>query len=324
MGYAPGLAEFVDRCNAAMPPDFYTRPVEEQRRLYLSLTDVFPYPVPPTVRWRDEKVTAEGRDLVLRVYEPEQRRGRGALLYVRGGGFVVGSLDTHHTVVAELAARSGLTAVALDFRLAPEHPFPAALEDCHDAMHAVMADPAALGLDVDPGSVVLCGDSSGGNMAVVVAMMCRDRGTAAPRGLAVISPVLDFTRWQHGGADAPLLTGGEMEYYTASYCGRPGRAAHPYVSPLVGGRFHDLPPTYVMSAEQDPLAVDAGRYTELVRAHGTPVTNVVEPGLVHSAVRARGASPAVDDAWQRFCLAAADLADGRTPTDVHSPAEAAS
>lgn len=311
MGYAPGLEEFIDKCNAAMPPDFYRDPVERQRELYLGLTEVFPYELPQGLNIEDHTFAGPGGELTLRVYQPWQRSGRGLLAYIRGGGFVVGSLQTHNTVVAELAAKTGLTAVAIDFRLAPEHPFPAALEDCYAAVEALVAKPQQFGLDIDTDSVVICGDSSGGNMAAVVAMMCRDRGGPALRGQALISPVLDFTRWRHGGEDAPLLTGGEMEYYTACYCPDPATAASAYVSPLVSGEFHGLPRAYIMSAEMDSLRVDGEKYAEALRANGIKVTNMVEPGLVHSAVRARGLSPAVEQAWTRFCVAAAALAGGQ-------------
>ncbi|KAA2267048.1 alpha/beta hydrolase [Solihabitans fulvus] len=313
MGYAEGIETFVDLCNEAMPPDFYTYPVEEQRRLYLGLTKVFPYPVPDGVAVRDAVVRHDGRDLPVRVYEPGTRSGAGLAVYLRGGGFVVGSLDTHNTVVAELAARSGLVTVAPDFRMSPEHPFPAALEDCFGALSAIVTRPAALGVEIDTDAVVLCGDSSGANMAVTVSMMCRDRGGPTLRGQGLISPVLDFTRWRHGGADAPLLTGGEMEYYTKCYCAEPEQAADPYVSPLVSGSFHDLPPAYIMSAELDSLRVDAEQYTEHLRRNGIAVRNVVEPGLVHAAVRARALSPQVEDAWARFCAAVALLAEQGEP-----------
>jgi len=304
--YAPGIEEFIDRCNRAMPPDFYLRPVEEQRRMYLGLTVEFPYEVPAGVSIVDDAVAHGGRSLRLRVYRPERPAGRGAILYIRGGGFVVGSLDTHHTVVAELAAKSGLTAVALDFRMAPEHPFPAAVEDCYGALSGVIAEARRFG--IDPDKVVIAGDSSGANQAVVVSMMARDRGGPRIAGQALISPVLDFTRWRSGGADAPLLTGGEMEYYTRCYVADPNGVGQPYVSPLVSGAFHGLPPAYIMGAEMDSLLVDSREYAERLRAHGTPVELVVEPGLVHSAVRARGLCPQVADAWARFCARAARLA----------------
>lgn len=306
MAYAPGIAEFIDRCNRAMPPDFYKRPVEEQRRMYLGLTVEFPYALPGDVSITDETVAHDGRRFAIRVYRPARPRDSAALVYVRGGGFVVGSLETHNTVVAELAARSGLTAIALDFRMSPEHPFPAAIEDCYGALCGLVAEAARLGIDAR--RVVISGDSSGANQAVVVAMMCRDRRGPVLRGQALISPVLDFTRWRKGGVDAPLLTGGEMEYYTRCYAPEVRRVAHPYVSPLISGSFHGLPPAYVMGAEMDSLRVDSEEYARRVRAHGTPVELVVEPGLVHSAVRARGLCAQVADAWQRFCTRAAALA----------------
>lgn len=306
MKYAPGIEEFVDRSNKAMPPDFYLRPVAEQRALYEGLSSEFRYELPAGVDITDDSVSNEGRTVPVRLYRPRDRRGDGVLLYLRGGGFVVGSLETHNVVVAELAAISGLTAVAVDFRLAPEHPFPASVEDCYDALCGVVAEADRLG--IDPSHVVVCGDSSGGNMTVVLCMMSRDRCGPRIAGQAVISPVLDFTRWRQGGADAPLLTGGEMEYYTACYCPDAANASHRYVSPLLRGTFDGLPAAYVMGAELDSLLSDSVDYVARLRAHGTPAQLVVEPGLVHAAVRARALSPAVADAWRRYCHAAARLA----------------
>jgi acetyl esterase len=306
MPYAEGISEFVERCDQVMPPDFYTRPLDEQRQLYHGLLEEFPYSRPAGVDVSDEELVHAGRTHRVRIYRPRERFGHGALLYIRGGGFVVGSLDTHDTVVAELADKSGLVSIALGFRLAPEHPFPSAVEDCYGAVAAVVAASDQLG--VDPDQIVIGGDSSGANMSVVVCLMCRDRGGPSLRGQALISPVLDFTRWTQGGVDAPLLTGGEMEYYTRCYAPDPETVAHPYVSPLVDGDLHGLPPAYIMAAEMDSLRVDALEYTKRLREHGTDVELVVEPGLVHAAVRARGLSPQVADAWERFCAAAAKLA----------------
>ena len=306
MPYAPGIEEFVERSNKAMPPDFYLRPVAEQRALYEGLSQEFPYPIPSGVSIADDSVTHGGRTVPVRVYRPDDRQGRGLLLYIRGGGFVVGSLETHNSVVAELAVNSGLTTIAVDFRMAPEHPFPSCLEDCYTALCGVVAEAGRF--DGDPERVVVCGDSSGGNMSVVLCMMSRDRGGPRIAGQASISPVLDFSRWRDGGADAPLLTGGEMEYYTACYCPDPDDVRDPYVSPLVRGTFDGLPPAYIMGAEMDSLLKDSVEYADRLRAHGTPVELVVEPGLVHAAVRSRALAPAVADAWRRFCAAAARLA----------------
>lgn len=305
MDYAPGITEFVERSNRRMPPDFYKHPVDEQRRLYYDLTIEFPYEVPADVTITDEAIKAVDRTLRIRVYRPDCTRGDGVVLYIRGGGFVVGSLETHNTVIAELAVNTGLLVIAPDFRMAPEHPFPAGLEDCYGVLCGVVS--AADRFAINPDRIVVGGDSSGGNMSVALCMMARDRGGPMPRGQALISPVLDFTRWRYGGEDAPLLTGGEMEYYTACYCPDPRQAAHPYVSPLVSGRFDGLPPAYIMGAELDSLLVDSQRYAKNLRDSGTPVELVVEPGLVHSAVRARALSPNVARAWERYCAKTATL-----------------
>lgn len=307
MTYAPGLAEFIDQCNAAMPPDFYLRPLAEQRTLYESLTTVFAYPLPTDVTIGQHVLPRAVGDLAARSYVPDQCRGPGLIVYIRGGGFVVGSLDTHNTVAAELASRTGLRTVALDFRSSPEFPFPAALEDCYELLEALFDGTLDVG-EFDSDAVIVAGDSSGANMAVSVAMMSRDRHGPRLRGMALVSPVLDFTRWRHGGADAPLLTGGEMEYYTACYCPEVDTAAEPYVSPLLQGDFSDLPAAYIMGAELDSLRVDGQQLADRLEAQGSAVTHVVEPGLVHSALRARGYSPAVEAAWARFCDAVVGLA----------------
>jgi acetyl esterase len=306
MNYAPGMQEFIDRFSQAMPPDFYTRPLAEARALYENLGSVFPYDIPAGLTITDETVAHHGRQLPIRVYRPDRTTGRGLLIYIRGGGFVIGSLDSLHSVVAELAANTGLVTIAIDFRMAPEHPFPAGLEDCYDTLCAIVSDIARF--DADPSRIVVAGDSSGANMAVVLCMMTRDRGGPTLRGQALVSPVLDFHRWRGGGEDVPLLTGGEMEFFTACYCPDPEQARHPYVSPLIDGKFHDLPPAYVVGTELDSLLVDARSYTELLRQHGIEAEFALGEGLVHSSLRARALSPRAAQMWQTFCAHAAQLA----------------
>ncbi|GAA2974130.1 alpha/beta hydrolase [Actinokineospora diospyrosa] len=316
MSYAPGIKEFVDTVNATLPPDYYTYPVERQRELYDSLTTALPIDVPDTVTWRDATAEHGGRAVRLRIYQPATTSGDAVVFYVRGGGFVIGSLHSHHSLVAEIADRTGLVTIALDFGMAPENPAPGPVEDCYAGVSAVLADPAAFGLAIDPTAAVVAGESSGANMAVVLSMLTRDRGGPALRGQALISPVLDFTRWRQGGEDAPLLSGGEMEYFVACYCPDARQAADQYVSPLLEGKFHGLPPAYVVGCEKDSLRVDAERYVELLEQNNTPVRYVLEPGMVHAPVRARGVSEPAADMVRRFCAAVVTLADGGDITEV--------
>jgi len=309
MKFATGTDEFLARYHAAMPSDFFHRDVAEQRRLYLDLSTVFPYPIPGDVQINDHEIIDEGQRLSFRSYRPARRRGSGLLVYFHGGGFIVGSLESHNTLVAELAHNTGLVTVAAEFRQAPEHPFPAAPEDCYRILRVLASTPELLGPGVETESPVLCGDSSGANLAVCVSMMCRDRGGSRPRGQGLIGPVLDFARWYD--PDPEISFAEEMRHYTRSYCPDRELADHPYASPLVHGTFDGLPPAYIMSTEYDDLRDDAVQYARLLENHGVPVELSIEPGLVHAPVRGRSLIPQVADAWLRFCAAVESLADGR-------------
>jgi acetyl esterase len=305
VSYAEGVAEFVDRANEVLPPNFHTRPVPEQRALYDGLVDAFPFDRPDGVEVVDDAVTVDGHTVGLRVYRASSEPGQPAVLYFHGGGFVLGSIHTHDSIVAELAAKAGVTAIAVDFRPAPEHPFPAAVEDGWTALRGVVAEADRLG--IDPDRIGVAGDSSGANLAVALCLVTRDRGGPRIAAQSLVSPVLDFARWRSGGEDAPLLSGDEMVFFTACYVGDRANVEHPYVSPLRSATFEDLPPAYVMAAELDSLRVDAEAYAERLRAEGTAVELVVEPGFVHACVRARGMSPQVADAVDRWCAATAAL-----------------
>jgi len=314
MTYAPELQQFVDRFESALPPDFYlTADLAEQRRMYDALAEAFPYEVPSSMKITDHHAAWQGVDLRCRVYEPNVRLGDGCVLYLRGGGFVIGSLDGYDWLVSDLAEQSGLLTVAMDFRLAPEHPFPTPLEDCYAGLLALLAGAFELSASFDAAQLVVAGDSSGANMAVAMSMMARDRQGPAIAGMALLSPVLDFSRWQQGGEDSPLLSGGEMAYFTASYCPQPGQVNDPLVSPLVSGNFAGLPPAYIVGAELDSLRTDGLELARRLEMAGIDVEHALIPGLWHSPIRARAYSPEVAQAWSRFCLAARRLA---APSDV--------
>jgi acetyl esterase len=314
MTYAPGLQDYIDRFESALPADFYfTMDLAEQRRRYDALSEVFHYELPASVKISDHHAAWQGVDLRCRVYEPSVRVGDGCVLYMHGGGFVIGSLDGFDWLAGDLAEQSGLLTVSMDFRQAPEHPFPTPLEDCYAGLLALTAGAFELPASFQAERLVLAGDSSGANMAVAISMMARDRHGPAIAGMALLSPVLDFARWQQGGEDSPLLSGGEMAYFTAQYCPQPGQVNDPLVSPLVSGTFAGLPPVYILGAELDSLRTDGLELARRLAEAGIDVEHVLEPGLVHSCVRARGYSPRVAQAWSRFCLAVRRLA---MPSDV--------
>jgi len=312
MTYADGIAQFVDRSNAVLVPDFHTRPFAEQRAMYERLAEEFPFERPAGVDVRDEVLAAGDWSVPVRVYrsaapaDGAADTGRGGLLFYHGGGFVLGSLDSHDTIAAEIAAKTGLVVVSVGYPPAPETHFPDTVDICFAALTAVAALASDLG--IDPARIGVAGDSSGANLAVAVALTARDRRGPAIAAQALISPVLDFARWKSGGDDAPLLSSDEMLLFTRSYAGPdPAVLDDPLVSPLRSARFDSLPPAYVMSAEQDSLRSDAEDYAQRLTAEGVPVQLSVEPGLVHACIRARGVSAAAADAFDRWCAATAGL-----------------
>jgi len=303
----PGMAEFITRFDGVIPNDMYTLPIEEQRRLYRSLPAVFPYERPAGVAVRDIAVPAGGSTLPVRCYLPAGAAKSGALCYARGDGFCLGSLDTHDTVAAELASRTGRITIFPDVRLAPEHKFPAAVQDLRRMIEMLAAEPAAFG--VTPGPIGLVGDSSGANLVVANCLLARDRGGPPICCHGLVSPVLDLSRWLGGGEDAPILSAGEMAYYAGCYVNRTEELLDPLVSPLRSARLHDLPPVTILATELDSLRADAVEYATRLIAAGARVELVVEPGLVHAPLRARRLCPDAARAWDDFCRSVGRLMD---------------
>lgn len=296
--YADGIPDFIDQCNGIMSGEYHKLPVEKQRSLYEELAAHFNGPVPDTVQISETTYESGGIKRKFRTYKKKDTTAKATVFYIRGGGFVLGSLETHHVLMAEMCDATGLDIVAADFRLAPEAPYPAAIDDCEDILRYIEANATVLGIAKD--KLIISGDSSGGDMVVALCMRLRETGDDFVDAQVLFNPVLDFSRWKNGGADAPLLTAGEMEFYTACYA--PGDTVlKPEVSPIVSGTFEGLPPAYVMAAEMDSLKADSLAFEEKLKEQGIPVELVVEPGLVHGGIRARGLSAAAKAAFDRGC-----------------------
>lgn len=218
--------------------------------------------------------------------------GSGAVvIHLHGGGFVVGTPATSRTWAGPLAASSGATVVLPDYRLAPEHPFPAALEDATAVWKELTAT-------VDPGRVVLSGDSAGGGLAVALAARLRDQGSPLPAGLLLISPWLDLTTNRRADRDLarrdPMLSAAWLER-SADVYGAGTALDDPGISPLLGS-LDALPPTLVQAGADDILAPDSIRFTRAVRAAGGDVTLSIGNALWHDFPLQAGMLAAADSA----------------------------
>ena len=219
-----------------------------------------------------EDVTVAG--LPARVYRAE---GTGSpepvFVYYHGGGFVIGSIANYDATCASIAADSGVTVISVEYRLAPEHPFPEPVEDAYAAL-AYVADQAAE-LGVDASRLAVGGDSAGGNLAAVVTHLARERGGPALAYQLLIYPGIDLTMSypsiDENGALRYMLSRESMEWFCGHYLPNGDDADDWRASPLNAPSFDGLPPAFVITAEFDPLRDEGEAYAERLRASGTPV-----------------------------------------------------
>jgi acetyl esterase len=251
----------------------------------------------------DILIPGPGGDLPVRVYRPRSTGLLPGLVWFHGGGWVVGDLDTHDPVCRAIANRGPCVVVAVDYRLAPEHPFPAALEDAWVATEWVAEE--ALSLGIDATRIAVGGDSAGGNLAAAVAQHAR-RG-ALPVALQVlVYPVTDhdFESESYERLGTGLnLTRAKMEWYWSQYLGKDD-GTHPDASPLRASDLADVAPALVLTAELDPLVAEGEAYAARLRAAGVEVSATRFDGMIHGFIR----MPAlVDDAERAIDAIAAAL-----------------
>lgn len=295
---------FIDRTAAWYPPDAVGLSIAEQRRVYDAMCREFFRGYPPGVAVADAPVAG----VPCRHYRPEGA-STGTVVYFHGGGFVVGGLHSHDDVCAEIAARTGLCTISADYRLAPEHPHPAAFED---------ALAVALAVADHPGPLVLAGDSAGGNLAAAVSHAGRRLGLA-PAGQVLIYPGLGGDRSagsfvEH--AEAPMLTVSDIAFYARVRYPGGEPVGDPTAYPLHDTDFSGLPPTVIVTAQCDPLASDGPAYAARLNAAGGRAVSIEEAGLVHGFLRARATVPRAAESFTRIVNAIAALARGGWPYGV--------
>lgn len=272
----PQAQAILDRIKASGAPPIHEFSPVDARTAYLERTIKARPDAGQTLYMTDIEIPAETHTIPVRKYAPDTATSQPALIYYHGGGFVTGSLETHDVLCRQLAIHSGVTVLSVDYRLAPEHVFPAAADDCTLAACWIFENADALA--IDPKRIAIGGDSAGANLATVACLdMKHNRLADVRRGFPVfqllIYPVTDL-RMQSPSMDTYaagyLLSRESMAYFRSHYTPDPAMYVDWRASPLLAPDLTGMPPTFVLTAGYDPLRDEGRMYADVLSAAGVP------------------------------------------------------
>jgi acetyl esterase len=281
MGLDPQARALLDQFVTAGLPPLNALPVPTAREVAMQLRAAAGAPE-AVAHVAERTIPGPAGQISLRIYTPAGNPPFPVLVFFHGGGWVIGNLDTHDGVCRSLTNAAGCMVVSVDYRLAPEHKFPAAAEDADAATHWVATNAAAIG--ADPTRVAVGGDSAGGNLTAVVTLMARARGTPRLCLQLLVYPVTDArmdTASYRENAEGYFLTRDMMEWFWNHYLGSDADGQNPYASPLRATDLHGLPAALMITAEFDPLRDEGEAYAARLREAGVPVRLTRYPGMIH-------------------------------------------
>jgi len=305
----PQTRALLDLIEASGLPPTHTLTPEEARRFYRERR-AFTQPEPPEVaEVRDVAIDGPGGPMALRLVRPlgtQSDETLPVLVYYHGGGWTIGDLDTHDVLCRELANQAACAVVSVDYRMGPEYPFPAAVEDALAAAYWVRRNAQAL--NVDPDRLAVGGDSAGGNLAAVVALFARDAGDLPIRFQLLVYPATDQRRGQPShttNGQGYLLTRETMDYFQRHYLPDPAQYLDWRASPLLHENLAGLPPALVITAGYDPLRDEGLEYAQRLSEAGNRSTLVCYERQIHGFITM---GKVIDEANAAVALCGATLA----------------
>lgn len=303
----PQVLDFIRLTEESYPADANLATPEDNRRYYDAMCVVFRKPRPTTIETEDRSLGG----VPVRIYRKKQQSGSVQdtkalkVMYLHGGGYVVGSLESHDDICAELCDASGFEVISVDYRLAPEHQYPAQIDDAECVWRHITADGQR---------VIVMGDSAGGNLSAALSVRLKRLREPMPRGQILIYASLggdhSLLSYQEN-AEAPLLRTRDAQAYRPLYLGNRILTADEQeeVAPMKAKDFAGLPPTWMIAADVDPVRDNAPAYVDKLLSAGVFACWINEPQLVHGYLRARNMSKRANDSFRRICmlLSAADM-----------------
>jgi acetyl esterase len=297
--FHPDMKRILD-ARKDMPPA--TTP-EEMRRAWKVYGRALAVPCPPEIATQDRIIPTEGHDVPVRIYHPPGTSGPApCIVYMHGGGWMLGDLDSSDTQAWGLCAGTRAIVVSVDYRLTPEHLYPAAFDDCFGVLRWLAGHATELG--ADPARLAVCGESAGGNLAAALALAARDRGGPALRACAMVyactgeeATLPSYVEYK----DGPSLTTERMVMYTGIYCSGEQHRRDPYASPAFATDFSNLPPIFVHSAECDPIRDDGRMFAAKIAQAGGNVTYREAKRMLHGFLRARLHGEGAQREYEALC-----------------------
>ncbi|MGI9406968.1 MAG: alpha/beta hydrolase [Hyphomicrobiaceae bacterium] len=302
----PEVLAFIDETARHYPETSNRASADEARAAYNALCKAFDYPHPAGVSTKDSTVEAANpdREIPARHYTSGKLIGT-CLMYLHGGGWIVGGLESHDSICAEICANTGMDVIAVDYRLCPEHRHPAALDDCEAAFTEVAGR---------YDTIIVGGDSAGGHLTAALCIRLRDAAGRQPAGQLLIYPAVGIL--PEGGsyesnADAPGLTTDDVIHYWGILAGDADwrTTTDAGLAPIRAADFSDLPPAIISSAGIDPIRDDAMHYASRLTEAGVPVQWRNDPQLIHGHLRARHMSKVAAAHFRWICDALTRLAE---------------
>ena len=281
MALHPQAKALLDMLASAGAPPIEQLPLAEARAVRSEMIESGG-PEESVAEVQNRSVPGPGGPIGVRVYRPEKNQTLPALIFFHGGGFVICNLDTHDRQCRALANASGCAVISVDYRLAPEHKYPAAVDDAYAATKYIAQHAAEFG--VDPNRIAVGGDSAGGNLATVVSLLSRDRGGPRLKFQLLIYPLVDFydqsPSMQQYSKDH-FLTREGINWFTESYLPSREAGLEPSASPMSASDLRGLPPAMILTAECDPLRDQGEAYARKLQGAGVPVELKRYEGMFH-------------------------------------------
>lgn len=291
MGVHPQVQQLLEGLAAEGVPPFEEMTVPQAREATTAFEGLQGEPE-DVAAITNRTVPGPDGEIPVRIYTPSGEGPFPVVVFYHGGGWVIGTLETVDRPCRALANAAGAVVVSVDYRLAPEHRYPAAFDDCYAA--TVWVAEHAAELNIDPARLCVAGDSAGGNLAAAVALAARDRTGPAIAAQLLAYPVVDFdftTPSYEDNKEGYLLTRGAMQWFWAHYLGAREIGADPYLCPGRAADLSGLPPAYVATCELDPLRDEGEAYARRLTAAGVPVVAQRFDGMIHGFLWTLGATP---------------------------------